>query len=149
MASMPEIFNPPPLDLKVDNWYELRSSETKLTISIPRGGDSTIDNTHCSEMLPWHPFVSSFSHHFLGWQNEETWIIFRIMVWSCSNLMEAGSFKTSIQIHQKAFVWRHYDLKMTWHLNTWESMSEKLYDVILTPFFVQNVWKFIHRVFVC
>ena len=31
---------------------------------------------------------------------------------------------------------------MTRHLNTWEQVSEKVYDVILTPFLVQNFWKF-------
>ena len=36
---------------------------------------------------------------------------------------------------------------MTRHLNTYERVSERVYDVILTPFFVQNFWKLAHEPF--
>ena len=31
-----------------------------------------VDNINCSKMLSWQPFVSSVSHHFMRWKNDET-----------------------------------------------------------------------------
>ena len=69
-------------------------------------------------IVPWQTFVSSVSHHFLGWKDEETRIIFKIIAWSCSNLVEGGIFRIWTQIHKKVSTmssWRQDD----GHLNTW------------------------------
>ena len=67
-------------------------------------------------MLLWQPFVFSVSHHFLGWKNEEIWIIFKIMAWSCSNLVEAFS-GSGYKFFKTFYVWHHYDVKMARHQN--------------------------------
>ena len=64
-------------------------------------------------------------------ENKKTWIIFKIITWLSSNLVERVTCRPWIQIHKKFNVWRHFDVTMTKRQNTH-------YDVI----FSQNTLNF-------
>ena len=64
--------------------------------------------------------------------------------WSCSNLVQGGLILLKFGergifgfLINKHFMKRHSDVKMTWRWNTYISLAENAYDVIMSSPFVQ------------
>ena len=58
-------------------WY--RKETFQLLFYTFDGNFTYFVNNHCNQLLPWQPFAFIASHHFVGWKNIETWIIFKII----------------------------------------------------------------------
>ena len=91
--------------------------------------------SYCFTMLTWQHFVYNVFFHSSWSRNKETWIICKIMLDCAKNLCVCvgggGIFVFLIEIHKRKWVWRHWNVKMTYYWMTYKTLRNRTHNILM------------------